>query len=147
MIKSAEHFSFTVSHLETSLSFFCDLMGMKASPIMEVENPHVQQIVGMPGAILRISIVQVPGSPSIELIQYARPIGNKIDATSCNPGAAHIAFLVDDIQTMYRDLSSKGITFVNPPVWAPGNDGADKWGVAYLKGPDDITIELVEKQR
>jgi lactoylglutathione lyase len=146
MIKSAEHFSFTVSHLETSLSFFCDLMGLNASPIMEVENPHVQQIVGMPGAILRISIVQVPAGPSIELIQYAQPLGHKIDSTSCNPGAAHIAFLVDDIQRMYRDLSSKGIAFVNPPVWAPGNDGAGRWGVAYLKGPDDITIELVEKQ-
>ena len=47
---------------------------------------------------------------------------------------------------MYRDLTAKGVRFVNPPVWAPGNDGKGKWGVAYLKGPDDITIELVEKK-
>jgi lactoylglutathione lyase len=146
MIQSAEHFSFTVSKIETALSFFCDLLGMKASPVMEVENPHVQQIVGMPGAVLRISIVQVPGGPGIELIQYARPEGTKIDSTSCNPGAAHIAFQVDDIEKMYENLSTRGIRFVNPPVWAPGNDGRGRWGVAYLKGPDDITIELVEKQ-
>ncbi len=146
MIKSAEHFSFTVSKLETALSFFCDLLGLKASPVMQVENPHVQQIVGMPGAILRISIVQVPGGPVIELIQYVRPEGRKVDSTSCNPGAAHIAFQVDDIQKMYQDLSAKGIKFLNPPVWAPGNDGTGRWGVAYLKAPDDITVELVEKQ-
>ena len=146
MIKSAEHFSFTVSNIETALSFFCDLLGLKASPVLQVENPHVQQIVGMPGAILRISIVQVPGGPVIELIQYVRPDGRKVDSTSCNPGAAHIAFQVDDIQAMYLDLSAKGVRFVNPPVWAPGNDGTGRWGVAYLKGPDDVTVELVEKQ-
>jgi lactoylglutathione lyase len=146
MIKSAEHFSFTVSKIETALTFFCDLLGMKASPVMEVENPHVQRIVGMPGAVLRISIVQVPGGPAIELIQYVRPEGRKVDSTSCNPGAAHVAFQVDNIQKMYEDLSTKGIRFVNPPIWAPGNDGRGRWGVAYLKGPDDITVELVEKQ-
>jgi catechol 2,3-dioxygenase-like lactoylglutathione lyase family enzyme len=146
MIQSAEHFSFTVSNIETTLFFFCDLLGLEASPVIEVENPKVQQIVGMPGAALRISIVQVPGGPAIELIQYVRPQGTRVDSTSCNPGAAHIAFQVDDIQKMYQDLSAKGITFVNPPVWAPGNDGKGKWGVAYLKGPDDITIEFVEKQ-
>jgi catechol 2,3-dioxygenase-like lactoylglutathione lyase family enzyme len=147
MIKSAEHFSFTVSNIEATRSFFCDLLGLAASPVTEVESPHVQHIVGMPGAVLRISIVQVPGSPVIELIQYVRPEGIRIDSTSCNPGAAHIAFQVDDIQKTYRDLSAKGVRFVNPPAWAPGNDGTGTWGVAYLKGPDDITIELVEKQR
>jgi len=146
MIQSAEHFSFTVSKIETALHFFRDLMGLKASPIMEVENPDVQQIVGMPDASLRISIVQVPCGPNLELIEYVRPAGRKIDSTSCNSGAAHIAFLVDDIQKMYRELGEQGIRFVNPPLWAPGNDGAGKWGVAYLKGPDDITIELIEKR-
>ncbi len=146
MIKAAEHFSFTVSNIEAALHFFRDLLGLNASPIMEVENPNVQKIVGMPDAFLRISIVEIPQGPGIELIEYVRPSGQKIDSTSCNAGAAHIAFLVDDIQKMHQELSGRGIRFVNPPVWAPGNNGTGRWGVAYLKGPDDITVELVEKQ-
>ncbi len=146
MIKATEHFSFTVSNIESALHFFRDLMGLHATPVMEVENKEVQTIVGMPGAHLRISIVQVPGGAGIEIIEYVRPAGKPVDSRSCNPGAAHIAFQVDDIEKMYRDLSGEGIRFVNPPVWAPGNDGKGRWGVAYLKGPDDITIELVEKQ-
>ena len=146
MIKATEHFSFTVSNIEAALHFFRDLMGLHATPVMEVENKDVQTIVGMPGAHLRISIVQIPGGAGIEIIEYVWPVGKIVDSKSCNPGAAHIAFQVDDIEKMYRDLSSKGIRFVNPPVWAPGNDGKGRWGVAYLKGPDDITIELVEKQ-
>jgi lactoylglutathione lyase len=146
MIKSAEHFSFTVSKIETSLHFFRDLLGLKASPVMEVQNPEVQRIVGIPGAKLRISIVQIPGGAKIELIEYVRPEGKKISAQPCDPGAAHIAFLVEDIEKTYGDLSSIGVQFINPPVWASGNEGTGRWGVCYLLGPDDIIVELVEKQ-
>ena len=38
MIKATEHFSFTVSNIEAALHFFCDLMGLHATPVMEVEN-------------------------------------------------------------------------------------------------------------
>jgi hypothetical protein len=47
---------------------------------------------------------------------------------------------------MYEDLSKKGVKFVNPPVWAPGNDGKGRWAVCYLRGPDGITLELIERQ-
>jgi glyoxylase I family protein len=130
MIKAVDHFSFTISNIEKALHFFRDQLGLPATPVIEVENKKVQMIVGMPGALLRISIVQIPGG----------------DSKSCNPGVAHIAFEVDDIESIYQDLSNKGISFVNPPVWAPGNDGTGYWGVSYLKGPDDITVELIEKK-
>jgi catechol 2,3-dioxygenase-like lactoylglutathione lyase family enzyme len=145
MIKATDHFSFTVGNMEASLHFFCDLLGLKASPIFEVNNPNVSQIVGFPDAVLRVSLVRIPGGPNIELVQYVQPEGKSIDSRSCNPGAAHVAFHVDDIQRMYRDLSNQGISFIHPPVWAPGNDGTGTWGVAYLKGPDGITVELIEK--
>lgn len=146
MIQSTEHFSFTVSNMETALHFFRDMLGLDATPVMVVENSDVRQIVGMPDAVLRISIVQVPGGTKIELIEYVRPEGKKVDSKPCNAGIAHIAFRVDDIEQTYRELSSRGVQFVNPPVWAVGNDGKGRWGVSYLKGPDDITIEIIEKQ-
>jgi len=56
MIKAIEHFGFTVSKLEDSLNFFCDKLGLEATPIMEVDHPDVNQIIGMPDARLRISL-------------------------------------------------------------------------------------------
>ncbi len=146
MIKSTEHFSFTVSDLNDSLHFFCDLLGLKATPVMEVNDEDVQKIVGIPGAHLRISLVQVPDNRNIELIEYVKPRGKKLDLETCNTGVAHLAFVVDDIQKMYEDLSKKGVKFNNPPVLVPGNDGKGRWAVCYLKGPDDITLELIEKK-
>ncbi len=145
MIKSTEHFSFTVSNLEETLHFFCDLLGLAATPIMDVNSEGVQRIIGIPGASLRIALVHLPDGKSIELIEYVKPKGEKIDLKTNNTGVAHIAFLVDDIDRMYGDLSKKGVQFVCEPVWAPSNDGKGKWGVCYLRGPDSITLEFIEK--
>ncbi len=146
MIKSTEHFSFTVSNLNDSLHFFCDLLGLKATPVMELNDEDVQKIVGIPGAHLRISLVQIPDNKNIELIEYVKPKGKKLDLKTCNTGVAHVAFVVDDIQKMYDDLSSKGVKFSSPPVLVPGHDGKGRSAVCYLKGPDNITFELTEKK-
>jgi catechol 2,3-dioxygenase-like lactoylglutathione lyase family enzyme len=146
MIKAIEHFSFTVSSLEESLDFFCDKLGLEATPIEEVDHPDVKRIVGMPDARLRISLVKLPGDRNIELIQYMQPKGKPLDLTTSNTGVAHIAFEVSDIIALYKDLSSQGITFLSPPVWTRSNDGQRQWGVCYLKGPDNITFELIEER-
>lgn len=146
MIKSIEHFSFTVSNLTDALHFFCDLLGLKATPVMEVDKEEVRRIIGMPGARLRISLVQIPGCNDIELIEYVEPKGETISLSTCNTGVAHIAFLVDDLQKMYDDLSKKGIQFVSLPVQAVREDGKSSWAVCYLRGPDGITFELIEKR-
>jgi lactoylglutathione lyase len=146
MINGIEHFSFTVSNLEESLDFFCNKLGLEATPIEDVDHPDVRQIVGMPEARLRISLVKLPGDRNIELIQYIRPKGKSLDLTTSNTGVAHIAFEVSDIMALYKDLSRQGITFLSPPVWTHSNDGQRQWGVCYLKGPDNITFELIEKR-
>ena len=66
--------------------------------------------------------------------------------TTCNTGVAHIAFEVSDITSLYKELSDQGITFLSPPVWTKSNEGKGKWGVCYLKGPDKITFELIERK-
>ena len=146
MIKAIEHFSFTVSKLEDSLDFFCNKLGLEATTIVEVENKDVQKIIGIPDAVLRISLVRFPDNRNIELIQYIQPEGKSLDLATCNTGVAHIAFEVSDITSLYKELSGQGITFLSPPVWTKSNEGKGTWGVCYLRGPDNITFELIEKK-
>ena len=146
MIKAVEHFSFTVSKLEDSLDFFNNKLGLESTPIMEVDHPGVKQITGMPDASLRISLVKLPGGNKIELIEYVCPEGKSIDLNTCNRGVAHIAFEVSDISALYKNLTGQGIKFVSPPVWTKSNDNSGKWGACYLRGPDNITFELIEKK-
>lgn len=147
MITKTDHFSFSVSNMEAALDFFCSALGLKASPIEDVAAENVRKIVGFPDARLRISMVDIPDGNRIELIQYVSPEGKPVDSATCNPGAAHIAFHVDDIEKMYKELTAKGIKFINPPEWGPGPGGTGTCGVSYLKGPDGLTVEIMEKKR
>jgi lactoylglutathione lyase len=145
MIESVEHFSFTVSNLDNSLHFFHDLLHLDATPPIIAESEGVREVVGMTDAILKISLVLLPDGKKIELIEYLQPKGTVCDLATCNIGVAHIAFNVSNIEKMYNKLTAAGVEFVSAPVWAPGNDGKEKWAVCYLRGPDGITIELIER--
>jgi len=144
MPKRVQHFGLTVSNLDEALHFFHDLLGLEATPIRETSGERPETILGMKGISLRLAIVKVPDGNNIELIEYLAPKGQKIDLRTCNPGVPHISFIVDDIQKMYDDLSAKGVKFVNPPYWGGQSVAGHGWGVCFLRGPDGISIELMQ---
>ena len=138
-----DHMGFSVSSIERSLEFFCGRLGLEATSVTDLEGEAVERIIGMPGVKLRMVMVNLPGDKNIELLEYVQPVGEKLDLRTCNAGVAHLALEVDDIDSWHRKLTASGIQFMGPPVWVATNGG--KLGVCYLKGPDDITIELIDK--
>ncbi len=144
MPKRVQHFGLTVSDLDESLHFFCGLLGLEATPVRETSGERPETILGMKGVSLRLAVVKVPDGNNIELIQYLAPKGKKIDLRTCNPGVPHISLVVDDIQKMYDDLGAKGVKFVNPPYWGGQSVAGPGWGVCFLRGPDGISIELMQ---
>ena len=53
-------------------------------------------------------------------------------------GYDHIGLQVEDVQAAYEDLTSRGYSFFVPPTEAAG------MMIAFFKGPENITIELVQ---
>ena len=60
------------------------------------------------------------------------------DASQTSFGFDHIGVEVDDIDATYEKLSAEGFSFFMPPKDIPG------LRIAFFKGPEDITIELVQ---
>lgn len=60
------------------------------------------------------------------------------DASQTTYGFDHIGLEVDDIDATYLDLTGQGYFFFVPPRDIPG------LRIAFFKGPEDITIELVQ---
>ncbi len=143
MITGIQHVSYTVSDVEKAREFFVNKLGLEATAVREVSGERVERIVGFPGLKMRISNITLPDNGNIELVEYLSPRGKKIDLSTCNTGVAHLAFTVDDIDRTYHQLKDNGVHFVSPPQWA--RDGALKgWGMSYFRGPDGITMELME---
>jgi len=62
-----------------------------------------------------------------------------------DPAAAvidHIAFKVDDLEQFAGELRAKAITFVREPT-AVG----DEMKIAFIKGPDNLLIEIYELRK
>lgn len=62
------------------------------------------------------------------------------DASQSSYGYDHIGLEVEDVDAAYRDLTQRGFTFFIPPKDIPD------LRIAFCKGPEDITIELVQSK-
>jgi catechol 2,3-dioxygenase-like lactoylglutathione lyase family enzyme len=149
MLVDTWHFSFTVSNLEESILFYRDVLGMELVHRQEQANAYTRKFVGYPDAHLKVAQFRIRGGPVVrsghllELIEYVAPQGQKIDTSTPNPGTAHLAFEVDDIQAEYQRMVRQGVRFRTEPVAIEA--GINKGGyTVYFLDPDDITLEMVQ---
>ena len=63
------------------------------------------------------------------------------DASRTSFGWDHIGLLVEDVDAAFEDLKNRGFSFFMEPKDIPD------LRIAFFKGPEDITIELVQKLR
>src|SRR6476619_1458512 len=103
MLVNYFHFSFTVSDLERSIAFYRDAVGMKLVHTMIHDQPYTSIQVGFKDAYLKVALFTIDGIPEarsghlLELIEYVNPRGEPTDTATNRPGAAHMAFQVDDL--------------------------------------------------
>lgn len=149
MLCGVWHFSFTVADLAKSIVFYRDLLQFDLVHTQEQSNEYTRRLVGYPNARLLVAQFVVPGQPrgisnhDLELVQYLVPKGERGSCEICNPGAAHMAIVVDDIYERYERFINAGVEFVSPPneITAGINAGGH---TCYFRDPDDIILELMQ---
>jgi catechol 2,3-dioxygenase-like lactoylglutathione lyase family enzyme len=149
MLLDTWHFSFTVSDIEQSVRFYRDILGLELVHRQEQANEYTRRFVGYPDAHLLVAQFRIRGAPAgrsghfLELVQYVGPVGQKVDTQTKNPGTAHLAFRVDDVQAEYRRMKGLGVRFRTEPVAIEA--GINRGGyTCYFLDPDDITLEIVQ---
>lgn len=143
------HFSFTVSDIEKSVTWYRDILGLELVNRQRQENEYTKKLVGMPDAVLEVARLRIPGlrlgasDHILELVQYVVAPGPIVPLDTNSPGIAHFAFLVDDIIERFNKLQNLGVSFRNPPVTI--TDGTNRGGMAcYFHGPDGETLEFLQ---
>ena len=129
------HTMVRVSNLDESMDFYCNKLGLKEVHRIESEAGKFSLVyLSAPEDEEKALVEQ---APLIEL-NYNWPDENgnteKLPESSRNWG--HLAFRVDDIYETCQKLMDQGVTINRPP-----RDGY----MAFLKSPDDISIELLQK--
>lgn len=123
------HTMIRVSDLDATLDFFCDKLGL-----VEVERkafPEGKFTIVFLTASEDVERFNADWAPAVELTWNWDEGGY-----SEGRNFGHLAFEVDDIYAACQKLKDGGVTINRPP-----HDGR----MAFVRSPDNISIELLQK--
>ena len=116
------HTMVRVSNLDASLDFYCNKLGLKE--VRRVENEKG-----------RYTLVFL-AAPGDEDAQVELTFNWDPEVYTGGRNFGHLAYEVDDIYATCQRLMDSGVTINRPP-----RDG----NMAFIKSPDNISIELLQK--
>lgn len=148
MITGLHHGNIVVSDLERSKRFYTELLGLRVAMETEIDEREFARGVGIPGTKVRAVFFAVTNTPTlIEMFQYVGPHKSRPrsgDALPSDLGIGHLAFQVEDIDSVYKKLSEKNIPFVSTPVRIPEtHKDVGNVRFCYFKDPDGTLLELI----
>ena len=116
------HTMVRVTDLDASLRFYCDALGLRE--LRRYDSPQGRYT---------LVFLAAPGDDSAQV-----ELTHNWDPERYGIGRAfgHLAYEVDDVYAACRRLMEHGVTINRPP-----RDGR----MAFVRSPDDISIELLQK--
>lgn len=141
------HTGLQVRDLQKSLAFYRDLLGFEEVFSWNPKAPYIGELVGYPNVDLHAAVLRPPRSEVfLELLEYRDVERMPVDTRTANPGTAHTAYFVDDLDGLYASLVASGVESVSAPVTP--TIGPNEGGRAvYMIDPDGIRVELIETRR
>jgi len=137
------HIGITVSDIERSLDFYADLTGGEKSGPWDRSGPRVDQVTGYSGVVVRQAFITVPdGDAVIELLQYVGGSPVVLDPDNGHVGAAHVAVLVRDLDTLLGRLRGSGVEVLSDPIVCSAPLAG--YRAVYVLDPDRVRVELLE---
>lgn len=124
------HTMVRVKDLDASLDFYCNKFGLEE--IRRVDRPEGKFTLVFLAAPQDAESAKVTRAPELELTYNWG--SEEVYETGRSWG--HLAYKVDDIYAVCQDLMDKGVVINRPP--------RDGW-MAFIKSPDDVSIELIQE--
>ena len=121
---SLHHVHLICKDLEKMIRFFEDAIGAKL-----VEH---RKFGTADGATLDLQGIDI----NLRVVREGEEI--RENQTPSTYGYDHIGLQVENVRAAYEDLANRGYSFFMPPTEAAG------LMIAFFKGPENITIELVQ---
>lgn len=128
------HTMVRIRDIEESLDFFCNKMGMVETRRMENEGGKFTLI--FLAADNDADTAKETKTPLLELTYNWPDEDGNVEDYGSGRNFGHLAYRVDNIYETCQNLMDKGVTINRPP-----RDGY----MAFIKSPDGISIELLQK--
>jgi catechol 2,3-dioxygenase-like lactoylglutathione lyase family enzyme len=135
------HIGIVTQNIESSLAFYCDLLGGFVSRKMEESGSFISMVLGRKSVEVTTIKLNLPeGEAQIELLSFLNPRsqGEAVDLFS--NGLTHFALTVNSLDNLHKKMIQRNVPFITEPQLS--KDGFAK--VCFCRDPNGVYIELVE---
>lgn len=141
---AVDHTGFAVLSLDEAIRFWTGALGFTLERQSEMGGDFLHQVTGVDDPKVKTAIVKAPDGYVVELLQYSNgPQNGTVPNSAGSIGAAHLALTVKDIHAAIARVEAAGWKAKGSPLPIPGGPRKGTL-VAYVSGPDHITIELMQ---
>ena len=143
-IHRIDHVGIIVNDLSTAKEFFLNF-GLEVLGETEVKGEWVERILGLNDVKETVVWLGMPdGQATLELVKFHTPLDEKgIQQSFANTlGIQHIAFAVEDIESIVAKLKKKGTE-----LFGEIQNYENTYKLCYVRGPEGIILELAEKTK
>jgi diaminopimelate decarboxylase len=145
--RAIDHVSVTCSSIERSLTFYRDGLGLAVLQRGVETDERIGAVLALPGARLRFADLALGDGTVVELLEYQSPPGRALNPQPNDPGAAHVALVVDDLDAALRRLGTHGFPSRASAILLDDHDG--RWKdvrIVYVHDPDGFIVELIQRR-
>ncbi|MGP8073077.1 MAG: VOC family protein [Thermoplasmata archaeon] len=122
------HTSITVRHMDESLKFYTEVLGLQFERRRTIPENHAEiAFVHEPLSGARVELTHWDGKDTFEA-------GEQLD---------HLAFEVDDLDRVLMHVRTKGARVAKEPYRLAGGTSR----IAFILDPNDVWIELIERAK
>lgn len=151
MIHSVLTTALTISDMERSVRFYCDILGFQVDvelpPASERERWDTYHVAVSGVEAARISVTYLvarDGESHLELVEYETPRSEPVGRFSVSqPGTAIVALAPDDSEETVVRLREAGATVLSDPVFYESDEGI-RTKTTYFEDPDGNVLCLFE---
>jgi catechol 2,3-dioxygenase-like lactoylglutathione lyase family enzyme len=142
IVRRADHVGFSVASLDLALRFWVEGLGGQLVRVGDMGGEFLGEVTGAHGASVRMAIVSLAGQ-MIELLEYRGVDLQHRVSRPFDPGFAHLALIVDDIEKVLARIAVYEWRPQGKPQVIHGGARAGT-KVIYAVGPDGATIEFMQ---
>ena len=143
-VEAVHHVGITVADLDLAVSFWERLLERPTRDRRVLAGPQLATMVGYPGIRIESCWLDLPGGMALELLRYLDRDDQPYDPGTAHPGNVHVCLSVADMAAAHAHAVACGAEPVSerPIDVATGPRAGAR--LAYVRGPDGVTIELVQ---
>ncbi|MEM5468291.1 VOC family protein [Celeribacter marinus] len=146
-LAGSDHVGFTVPDIENATRFFVDVIGCEVAfeigPFVADDDWMAVHLGVHPRAVIKtLRMLKCKNGPAFELFEYDLKGAAQTPSSNSDVGAAHLGFVVQDIDVAVAYLKEHGVDVQGAPThMTEGPSAGLRW--VYFRAPWGMQLELV----